>query len=83
MNLISKPNEIPGSQTGSQRRQIQSDVERHLAAIWLANWHFRRYQATYRDGSFAPFKRGATGSNPVAPTRQGNLVTDLPVRRCR
>jgi hypothetical protein len=33
----------------------------------------RRRQATSRDDSVAPYKRGATGSNPVAPTRYSDL----------
>ncbi len=31
--------------------------------------HIRRRQATSRDGTNAPYKRGVTGSNPVAPTK--------------
>jgi len=34
-----------------------------------ASWLFKRWQATSRDERTAPYKRGVTGSNPVAPTR--------------
>jgi hypothetical protein len=67
MNLISKRTRFWGAKTGSQRRQVQSDVERRLATISPGNWHFRRHPATSRYGWVAP-KRGVTGSNPVAPT---------------
>ena len=70
LNLISKTNEIPGSQTGSQRRQTPGDIRRHPATISPDSWVFRRQWVTSRDGRIAPYKRGVTGSNPVAPTRQ-------------
>ncbi len=68
MNLISRANEFSGSQTRSQRRQTWSDVRRRPATISPASLHFRRRHATFHDGRIAPYKRGVTGSNPVAPT---------------
>jgi hypothetical protein len=38
-----------------------------------ASWHFRRHRATSGDGSVASYKRGVTGSNPVAPTKFSQL----------
>lgn len=64
---VSKANQISGSQ--SQRGQASGDAGRHPVTISTANWHFRRRQATSCDGSVASYKRGATGSNPVVPTR--------------
>ena len=57
-NSISEANEIPGSQTGSQRRQTSGDTRRLLATINATSWLFRRRQATSRDGSVSPYKRG-------------------------
>jgi hypothetical protein len=54
---------------GSQRRQTPGDTGRRPATNSPANWLFRRHQATSRDSKIAPYKRGVTGSNPVAPTR--------------
>ena len=34
-----------------------------------ANWYFRRHRATFCDGSVAPYKREAGGSNLPAPTK--------------
>ncbi len=58
-----------GSQTGSQRREAPTDMGRRPAIVSAARRLFRRRWATSRDGKFAPYKREATGSNPVAPTR--------------
>jgi hypothetical protein len=60
----------PGSVTAGQR------AEQRFADPVRVD----RRQRTYRDGINAPYKRGATGSNPVAPTRQNNLVTVVPIR---
>jgi hypothetical protein len=57
-----------GSQTGSQRSQVLSDTGRRPATVSAANWLFRRRRATSRDGTAWTYKRGVTGSNPVAPT---------------
>ncbi len=67
-SLISYANQNPGSQMGSQRRQIAGDVGRRLATISAASWHFKRRQATSRDGWVASYKRGVTSSYPVEPT---------------
>src|SRR5260370_34346710 len=61
--------EVPGSQRGSQRSQTPGDTGRRPATISPVSWHFRRRRATSRDGSVASYKRGGTGSNPVAPTK--------------
>jgi hypothetical protein len=66
---ISGANQNVGNQTGSQRRQTAGDAKRRAATMSSAGRHFKRHQATSRDGSVAPYKRGVTGSNPVAPTR--------------
>ena len=76
MNLLSKANEISGSQTGSQRRQTPGDTRRRLATINPASWHFRRRQATPRDSKIASYKRGVAGSNP-APTRSEGCLCFL------
>jgi len=40
-----------------------------IALAWArCNSHIRPRQATFRDGTNAPYKRGAGGSNPPAPT---------------
>src|SRR6478736_623536 len=70
---ISSANEISGSQTGSQRRQTLGDAGRRLATMSSASWLFGRRWATSGDGSVASYKRGVTGSNPVAPTRFGKM----------
>src|ERR1700730_6718052 len=67
ISSISEANQIAGSQTGSQRRQTPGDAERRPATITPANWLFRRQRAMSSDGWVAPYKRGVTGSNPVAP----------------
>ena len=38
-----------------------------------ASWHFRRHRATSCDSKTASYRRGVTGSNPVAPTRFSQL----------
>jgi hypothetical protein len=53
------------TQTGSERRRAMPCDDPHAA-----RWHLRRHQATFRGGRNAPYKRGVTGSNPVAPTSQ-------------
>jgi hypothetical protein len=53
---------------GSQRRQTPGDTGRCPATITAANWLFRRHLATSCDGTVTSYKRGVTGSNPVAPT---------------
>jgi len=78
---ISEANEIAGSQTGSQRRQMPRDTGRRQATISPGNWPFKRRQATSRDAAVAPYKRGAGGSNPPAPTRQNNLVMIMLIRQ--
>jgi hypothetical protein len=67
--IVGEANKSPGSQTGSQRRQAPGDTGRHLATISPASWRFRRCKATSSDRRVASYKRGVTGSNPVAPTR--------------
>jgi hypothetical protein len=57
-----------GSQTGSQHRQPSSDAGRRPATVGAARCLFRLRQTTSRDGKIAPYKRGVTGSKPVAPT---------------
>jgi hypothetical protein len=71
--LLDKLTDFRGSQTGSQRRQTLGDVWRRLAAVNPVSWHERRHQATFRDGPMTPYKRGVTGSNPVAPTKSSEV----------
>jgi hypothetical protein len=69
VSVISDANQIVGSQTGSQRGQTSGDAGRRPATNSPAIWPFRLRQAMSGDGSVASYKRGVTGSNPVAPTR--------------
>ena len=66
--FLSDPNEISGSQTGSQRSQMLGHRRRRTQTINPASWRFTRQKATAPDASVAPYKRRVTGSNPVAPT---------------
>jgi hypothetical protein len=75
--LISEANRNPGSQTGSQRRQTPGDAGRHPATVSPASWHLRRHRETSRDVKIVPYKRGVTGSNPVAPTRLSQVEASL------
>ena len=56
--LISRANQIPGSQTGSQRSQTPGDVRRRPATIRPANWHFRRHRRRPATVRIASYKRG-------------------------
>jgi hypothetical protein len=58
---ISEANEILGEPT-------EADAARLPAAITAFSWHDRLQQATSRDGSVAPYKRGTGASDPSAPT---------------
>jgi hypothetical protein len=40
--FLSEPNEISGSQTGSQRSQMLGDARRRTQTISAASWHFTR-----------------------------------------
>jgi len=75
------------SQTKSQRPQTRGVTRPRPATIVAASWHFRRCRATSRDGLVAPYKRGVTGSNPVAPTRftqlEGAFREGVPEPACR
>ena len=64
---------------GSQRKQTTGDTGRRQAIISPASWRFRRRQATSSDGRIASYKRGVTGSNPVAPTRSEGLGFPVPL----
>jgi len=48
---------IPGSQTGSQRRQSSGDIRRQPAMVCAARWPIRPHPATCSDGADAPEKR--------------------------
>jgi len=70
------------SQTKSQRPQTRGVTRLQPATIVAGRCHIRRQQATSSDGKNAPYKRGAGGSNPPAPTRQNtDLVVIRPDRR--
>src|SRR5437016_4780010 len=58
---------------------MPGDADRRPATIRPASWRLRRQQATSRDDRIASYKREATGSNPVAPTR----FPQAEVNRCR
>ena len=47
--------------------------DRHWATMSSASWLFGRRWATSGGGSVASYKRGVTGSNPVAPTRSAGM----------
>ncbi len=79
-STISEANQIlsPRSQTGNQRRQTPGDVRRGPATINAVSCHNRRRQRTCCDGRVASYKRGVTGSNPVAPTRSEGVWGSRP-----
>jgi hypothetical protein len=59
---------IPGSQTGSQRRQMSGDIRRQPAILGAARCPVRPRPATCSDGADAPEKRKAGGSIPPLTT---------------
>ena len=59
----------PKSQTKSQRPQTRGVTRLQPATVVAGRCHTRRQQATSSDGKNLPYKRGVTGSNPVAPTK--------------
>jgi hypothetical protein len=68
------------SQTKSQRPQTRGVTRLQPATIAAGKCHIRPHQATSRHGKNASYKRGVTGSNPVAPTRflqLGDLIETL------
>ena len=54
---------------GANGEPTETDTGRRLTTMSSASWLFGRRWATSGDGSVASYKRGVTGSNPVAPTR--------------
>jgi hypothetical protein len=58
----------PGSQTGSQRRQAARHACSRSETVTAARWDISGRRKTSEHGSGAPYKRGVTGSIPVAPT---------------
>ena len=56
---VSDANEIPGSQTPSQRRQTLGDAGPRPAAVGAAERHIRPYAATFGDVRGMPPKQGA------------------------
>jgi hypothetical protein len=59
---------VPGSQTGSQRRQASGHIRRQRAMICAARWFIRPHPATCSDGTDAPEKRKVSGSTPPLTT---------------
>ena len=62
------------SQSKSQRPETRAVIRLRPATIVAGRCHIRPRQATFRDGTNAPYKRGVTGSNPVAPTRSEGML---------
>ena len=56
------------SQTKSQRSPAPGAIRPRPASITAGRGHIRRRPALSRDWGCAPYKRGAGGSNPPAPT---------------
>jgi hypothetical protein len=59
---------VPGSQTGSQRRQASGHIRRQPAMVGAARLPIRPRPATSSDGADAPEKRKAGGSTPPLTT---------------
>src|ERR1035441_10072444 len=57
------------SQTKSQRPQTRGVTRPRPATIVAGSGHIRPQEATSGDRPNAPYKRGVTGSKPVAPTK--------------
>ncbi len=60
---VSEANEIPGSQVGSQRRQIVGDAGPRPATVGAAERHIRPYPATSGDVREMPPKQEVARSN--------------------
>ena len=60
------------SQTKSQRPPSSGHDRLQPASITASRLHIRQRPAPSRAQGCAPYKRGFTGSNPVAPTRQNS-----------
>jgi len=67
MPLVREANEIPGSQTGSRRRQTPGDAGRRAQTISTACWHFRRRQAMSGDGNIASTSEGSLVRTQLCP----------------
>ena len=65
------------SQTKSRRPQAPGDTQPHAATTGAAGRHVRPGPATSTHKSYAPYKRGVTGSNPIAPRRSIRTPADL------
>jgi hypothetical protein len=72
---VSEANEILGSQTGSQRRQIMGDAGPRPATVGAAERHSRPYPATSGDVRGMPPKQSLARSNPARPDGQGAMCT--------
>ena len=57
------------SQTKSQRPSARGIIQPHSATVIAARCLIQLQRATSSDRKDTPYKREATGSNPVAPTR--------------
>jgi hypothetical protein len=57
------------SQSKSQQPQTRGVTRLQPATVVAGRCHIGRYQATSSAGRNLPYKRGVTGSNPVAPTK--------------
>ena len=56
------------SQTKSQRPSARGIIQPHSATVIAARCPVQLQRATFSDRKDTPYKREATGSNPVAPT---------------
>ena len=65
---LAKLTKFRGAKAGSQRRQASGNTSRRPATNTAVSCPFKRRQATSSDATAAPYKRGAGGSNPPAPT---------------
>jgi len=68
VRTLSDANESPGSQSGSQRRQIPSHTRPQRATISAGKWHIRPHLAPSGDRSIVPSKQRVAGSNPARRT---------------
>ena len=73
-----------GSQTGSQRPPASGHIRPRPATVIAGRCHTGPRPATSSDGTNSPYKRGAAGSNPAAPTvlagQMHALINEMIVR---
>jgi hypothetical protein len=70
----------PGTTCGNHRAHFPRHLRTFPGIVFAVQLHELIAGAGAQSFPNPPYKRGATGSNPVAPTRQNNLVTVVPIR---